>query len=104
MAREIILYAELNFTFDNHSEMTSLRSSAETFATNNSGTFTLSTKEDASGVIPYYGKLNFTFPVASRSQANTRMTAIDNALSGLPDLVTINGKQLEYNMQEREIP
>jgi len=104
MARSLTLKAILNFTFDNHAELTSMRSAASTFATNNDGTYKIVTNEDdANTSCPYFGRLELEFEPATRAASASLMGNIDNALSGLPDLYRVNGHYLRYKFVEDEV-
>ena len=103
MARELTFEAILHFTFDNHAELTSMRSAAASFASAQGGKYDIITNEDDDSTIPYYGKLVLDIPVSSRVNAATMMGNIDSALGGLPDLVHVNGEELKYTFIEREV-
>lgn len=103
MAREYTFRAVLNFSFSSHAELTSMRFTALTFAANNGGSADILTNEDSDNEIPYYGRLILELPVTSRTEASSKMAGIDSALSGLPDLVSVNGTYLEYSFVEKEV-
>ena len=104
MSRIITLKATLNFEFDSHAELTSMRSAVDTFCTNNNGEYDIITREDSdASELGYTGKLQMVFEnIASRGAAATLMGTIDGALSGLPDLYNSNGYLLRYNYVEDE--
>ena len=103
MARQFTFKALLNFNFATRAELTSMCETAEAFAVANGGTFKVVTNEDAHNTsMPHYGRLTLDLPVASRAEAADLMGTIDDALSGLPDLVTVNGHQLKYAFEEIE--
>ena len=103
MARIYTLKAELNFQFDNHAELTSMRTAAASFASTHSGTYQIITNEDEdASSLAYTGTLVLEIPVTSRAVAASQMASIDDALSGLPDLYGRNGAHLRYNFVEIE--
>lgn len=103
MAREIKLQAILNFSIASHAQFTAMRTTAKNFAATHSGDCDIISSEDDDAAIPYYARLTLLLPVASRAQANTRMTDIDDALPSLPDLIANNGPKLRYEVIEEEV-
>jgi hypothetical protein len=102
MAREYEFKAILHFSFTDHAEYTSFRTTVKTFATNNNGNVNIISREDDDEDIPYWGKMDMTLPVDDRADAADKMNTLDNALSSLPTLVETNGKKLQYNFIEWE--
>jgi hypothetical protein len=104
MARQFKFQARINFNFADHSELTSMRTTAESFAAANGGTFDIITNENAANTsMSYYGRLSLNIPVTSRTEAANMMGTIDAALSSLPELVNVNGYELKYDFEEVEI-
>jgi hypothetical protein len=102
MAREYEFKAILHFSFTDHAEYTSFRTTVQNFAAANGGEVDLITREDEDEEIPYWGKMDLVLPVTGRSDAASKMDIIDAALSTLPTLVATNGKKLQYNFNEWE--
>ena len=104
MARHFTFKALINFNFSEHAELTSMRSTAESFANANGGAFDILTNENAANTdMPYYGRLTLNLPVASRAEASIVMDTIDAALGGLPALVCVNGHKLKYDFIEIDL-
>jgi hypothetical protein len=103
MAREYTFRAVMTFDFASHAELTSMRTTAQTFATAQGGSARIQTNEDEDNDVDYWGKLILDIPVTNRANASALMGTIDDALDSLPELTTTNGKKLKYSFEEIEV-
>jgi len=104
LTRIYTLKAHLNFQIDNHAEFTSLRTSAQAFAAARNGTCFIQSSEKSNSESDYKAFVQLILPCSGRTQANTYMAAIDNALPTLPTLTTVNGEELWYDLHEAQTP